>query len=248
MTEALARQQVTPTSIEVAPKPITAMALLQSAVERGADIGTIERLAKLQREIAADEARIAFAQAFANFKRDVPVIFKTASIPGSGETIRGKYAPLDQICEKLIPSLIKVGITHRWKSNTEQDGRITVTCYLRHEMGFEEEGSSMMASPDTSGNKQAIQASGSTVSYLERYTLVASCGIAIKGQDNDGAAQPEWLTEALEKIALSEYPEELQKVYLEAYKRAHKDKDKGSMGTILFAKDKRLNELKAVAR
>lgn len=44
----------------------------------------------------------------------------------------------------------------------------------------------MRASPDNSGSKNAIQAVGSTVTYLQRYTLLAATGLAAAGQDDDG--------------------------------------------------------------
>jgi len=48
-----------------------------------------------------------------------------------------------------------------------------------------------MASPDSSGGKNSIQAIGSTISYLERYTFMAATGLAAKGMDDDGGgAEP----------------------------------------------------------
>jgi hypothetical protein len=40
--------------------------------------------------------------------------------------------------------------------------------------------------PDAGGAKNAIQARASTISYLERYTLKAICGVAEGGEDDDG--------------------------------------------------------------
>jgi hypothetical protein len=38
-----------------------------------------------------------------------------------------------------------------------------------------------------SGSKNAIQAIGSAVTYLQRYTLLSATGLAAKNGDNDGA-------------------------------------------------------------
>jgi ERF superfamily len=74
--------------------------------------------------------------------------------------------------------------SHSWKMN--QEGQwIKVTCILTHELGHSEE-TTLMGAPDNSGSKNAIQAVGSTVTYLERYTLLAACGLSTKGSDNDG--------------------------------------------------------------
>jgi hypothetical protein len=158
------------------------MGLLQLAIEREGSIDVIERLAKLQMDMLDREARLAFVNAFEDFKRDAPTIVKDSAILVNGQE-RGKFAKLDQVCDKLIPALLKVGITHRWKTTEGEGGRIICTCYLRHRLGHEEQGATFGAPPDTSGSKNAVQAVGSTGSYLERYTLVASCGIAIKDQD-----------------------------------------------------------------
>jgi hypothetical protein len=64
---------------------------------------------------------------------------------------------------------------------------IRVTCVLQHVLGHGER-VTLQAAPDQSGNKNHIQAVGSTVTYLERYTLLASTGLAAKDQDDDAEA------------------------------------------------------------
>lgn len=182
---------------------ITPMSLLQLALQKESNVDVIAKIKAMQDEEREYISRIAYSEAFFEFKQNAPVILKTAEILVKGET-RGMYAPLDEICDKLIPALIKVGITHRWKTHTEDNGRTTVTCYLRHRQGYEEEGSSMTAAPDTSGSKNSIQADGSTMSYLQRYTLVTSCGIAIKGKDNDGNGDSEVAGQKMDDDRLSD--------------------------------------------
>ena len=210
------------------------MALLQLAIEREGSIDVIERLAKLQMEVMDREARIAYIGAFEEFKRTAPVIVKDSAIVVNGQE-RGKFAKLDQICDKLIPALLAVNITHRWKT-TQEGGNIVCTCYLRHRLGHEEQGATFAAPPDTSGSKNAVQAVGSTGSYLERYTLVASCGIAIKGMDSvdtgqqkqDGMA-PDALEGWLKKMRAASDPGQLATVYREAYTVASNISDKAAM-------------------
>ena len=62
---------------------------------------------------------------------------------------------------------------------------IRVTCVLSHILGHSER-VTLQASPDQSGGKNNIQAVGSTVTYLERYTLLAVTGLATAEQDDDG--------------------------------------------------------------
>jgi hypothetical protein len=232
---------------KIAPK--TPMDLLQLAIEREGSIDVIERLAKLQMEMIDRDAKNAYIQAFEKFKDTVPPILKDSAIVVN-EQVRGKYAKLDKICNTLIPCLLKVGITHRWRSRTSDDGKmIFVTCFLRHRNGYEEEGSTLGAAPDGSGSKNAVQASGSTMAYLERYTLVASCGLAIKDQDNvDGPTTD--LTEKQQADlqdyidALRQAPDlpQLKSVFADAYKFAKTigDQQKAQMARVYEEQKKRV--------
>ncbi len=67
-------------------------------------------------------------------------------------------------------------------------------CTITHELGHSES-TSLTANPDISGSKNAIQAIGSTISYLERYTVLALTGLATKDMDDDGvsSAQQEFI-------------------------------------------------------
>ncbi len=75
-------------------------------------------------------------------------------------------------------------MSHGW-SVDQHNGEVTVTCTLTHERGHRES-VSITAPPDDSGKKNAIQRIGSTVTYLERYTLLAITGLAAHEQEDDG--------------------------------------------------------------
>ena len=82
-------------------------------------------------------------------------------------------------------ALTKHDLSFRWETDNGTEGLIRVTCVLTHEMGHSER-TMLQATPDTSGKKNPIQAIGSTVTYLQRYTLLAATGMAVQGQDDDG--------------------------------------------------------------
>src|SRR5262249_50835070 len=69
---------------------------------------------------------------------------------------------------------------------SQDDGRIKVACILAHVDGHREE-STLSSSADVSGNKNSIQAVGSAVTYLQRYTLKMALGLAA-AVDDDGIA------------------------------------------------------------
>ena len=176
--------------------------LVRYAMESGADIDRLEKLMSMQIAWEEREARKAFVQAMAEFKRNPPEIFKTKTVAFNDTSY--KHATLGGVTEPIINGLAQHGISHRW--DTKQEGQtITVTCTLTHKLGHSES-TSLTGMPDASGKKNPIQQMASAVSYLQRYTLLAATGIATKDMDipdSDGGAQVDntemltkWINEA----------------------------------------------------
>lgn len=161
-------------------QPVTPMTLIERAQASNASIEQMAQLFDLQLRFEANEARKAYNDAMSNFREQAPAIAKTRT----GHNI--KYAGLSETIEAIQPLLSQFGLSHQWK--TRQDGNmITVDCTVTHRQGHSET-TSLSAAPDTSGSKNAIQAIGSTVSYLERYTLYAILGLSSREMDDDGVA------------------------------------------------------------
>lgn len=160
-------------------QPVTPMDLISRAQQSNASIEQMQQLFELQLRYEANEARKAYNDAMANFRENAPAIARTRT----GHNI--KYAGLSESIEAIQPLLSQFGLSHQWK--TRQDGNlITVECTVTHRMGHSES-TSLSSAPDTSGSKNAIQAIGSTVSYLERYTLYAILGLSSREMDDNGA-------------------------------------------------------------
>lgn len=166
-----------------------AMRMVMTAVANNAPIETVERLIALQERMEANEARKAFVAAMAEFKAALPRIEKNKKVGfesrNKDNSIQYWHATLDNVCSIVDPLLSQVGLSYRWVTEQVDGGKICVTCVVRHALGHSEE-NSLQAGADNSGTKNAIQAVGSTVSYLERYTLLAALGLATSDQDDDG--------------------------------------------------------------
>ena len=163
----------------------TPMAMLAMAVKQGMSLETIRELRSLQTEWEADEARKAFNAAFSAFKAEAVKIIKNKSVTDG--PLKGKqYAELFAVVNAITPELSKHGLSASWKLTKDEKDWIEVTCTLKHVLGHSDS-VSMGGPPDTGGAKSAIQARASTVSYLERYTLKAICGVSEQGDDTDGA-------------------------------------------------------------
>ena len=78
------------------------------------------------------------------------------------------------------------GLSYRFR--TIQDGAIKVTCILSHKSGHSEE-NTLSGPADASGSKNAIQAIGSTLTYLQRYTLTQALGLAASDDDDGRSAE-----------------------------------------------------------
>mgnify|MGYP003132406257 CR=1 FL=1 len=178
---------------------VTPYRLIQIAVEKNADPDQLNKLLDFQERCEAKDARMAFEKAITQFRQECPAIEKTRE--GYGYNYAGLAESLDTIKEALGSH----GLSVRW--NTDADAsQIVVTCILSH-VGGHQEKTSLPAPPDTSGKKNSVQAVGSTVSYLSRYTMFSLLGIAAQDQDTDGVPpnDPEFITAAeaahLEKLA-----------------------------------------------
>jgi hypothetical protein len=156
---------------------LTPMDMLSHAVERGADLDMIEKLMNLQERWEASQARKAFDEAISAAKADIPPIERT----GKGHNDK-RYATFAAIARVVDPIISRHGLSYRFR--TTQGDRISVTCILSHKSGHFEE-TTLSGPPDASGSKNAIQAIGSTLTYLQRYSLVQMLGLAA-ADDDDG--------------------------------------------------------------
>lgn len=178
-------------TIEPPRSPSTALAtnparLLEMAISGNASMETLERLMALNERWEANEARKAYVAAMADFKAEPMRIGKNKHVEFKTSTGKTEYdhAELADVTDVVVPRLAKHGFSHGWTVGQESGG-ITVACKITHRLGHFEV-VEMKAPPDTSGGKNTIQAIGSTKTYLERYTLLAACGLATGGQDDDG--------------------------------------------------------------
>lgn len=164
----------------------TPAALLAMAIKEGADLDKLEKLMELQERYEANQARKAYVVAMTEFKANPPKILKQTEVSydtSAGQTSY-KHASLDHVTEKINKALSQHGLFASWSQKQENEG-ITVTCKITHKEGHSEE-TSLTAGADTSGKKNPIQSLGSTITYLQRYTILALTGLAAKGMDTNG--------------------------------------------------------------
>lgn len=169
---------------KIEPQPravaaVTPMDMLNRAIETGAGLEMVEKLMSLQERWETGQARKAFDKAIAAAKAKITPIQRNATGHNSK-----KYADFAAIAKVVDPILSEHGLSYRFR--TAQSDRISVTCILSHQDGHSEE-TTLSGPADASGSKNAIQAIGSTLTYLQRYSLVQMLGLAASN-DDDGKA------------------------------------------------------------
>lgn len=155
--------------------------MIRLAVMGGADLEKLEKLLVLQERYEANEARKAYHRAMSDFKAIPLKIEKDKTVKFLN--VKYNHASLSNVVETITAELSKHGLSASWR--TAQNGKIIVTCRITHILGHSEE-TSLSADADNSGSKNSIQAIGSTISYLERYTLLAILGLSTTEMDDDG--------------------------------------------------------------
>lgn len=161
------------------PSPET---MLMLAIERGADVNTLERLVALQERVTAERSRKAWIEAVAKFKEQCPPIMKNRN----GHV--GRYADLSHISKVIDPHIQACGLSYTW--DTEVAGQnIVVTCKVTHVGGHTERSS--FTAPVDGGNKATSgpQRVAITVTYSKRQTLVNALGLIVD-DDLDGRPEP----------------------------------------------------------
>lgn len=170
-------------------------ALMMTAIEKGLDLDKVEKAMALQERWEANEARKAYHDAMAKFKSSPPEIDKDKLVrfTAGNKPVEYRHASLANVTAKINAAMSLHGLSAAWKV-AQADKQITVTCTITHRLGHSES-TSLSAAPDESGSKNSIQAVGSTISYLERYTLLALTGLATHDQDDDGGhGEPEYIS------------------------------------------------------
>ncbi|OCG59015.1 ERF family protein [Gilliamella sp. Fer4-1] len=151
--------------------------LIDKAITKGTDIASLEKLMDLQERWEKSQAQKEFNRALAKFQQECPTLTKNKAAHNC------KYAPLGDIIAQIKDVLFDNGLSIRFEQ--DHSNGITVSCIVSHLDGHSES-TTMSASPDKSGNKNDVQAIGSTVTYLQRYTLIGALGITTADEDMDG--------------------------------------------------------------
>lgn len=203
--------------------------LLSLAIDKDLDVEKLKELMAMQREWQAEQARKAFFESLMRFQSEVPELRKNKKV--AFKEVAYNYAPLSDITRQIKDTCKDCGLSYRWEIADSKE-EIKVTCLITHTDGHTER-TTMTASPDVTGSKNAIQARGSAIEYLKRYTLIGALGLSTTDSDIDGM-MPEISLDILHKTFIEDYNKLIQ---LDSeYTRIHPDNWKGEKNQRVYLK------------
>lgn len=168
-----------------APTEMTPLTMIERAIDRGVTPEVLEKLLALQERFEATQARKEFEASMAQAKAKFKPIVKKHNGYGS----RYKYEKLPDVTAAIDDALFEHGLSYDWDTQVDPDGKVAVTCILRHEAGHVRHCARLAEYPkdvaDPKANMNGAQRLAATVTYLQRATLKASLGLAV-GDDTDG--------------------------------------------------------------
>lgn len=149
------------------------------------DIDKVRGLLEIKERWDANEARNAYNEAFARFKAEAVKVVRNVTIKDG--PLRGKkHADLFSITDAATESLSKYGLSASWRVVSDEKDWIRIACRIKHSAGHFEE-VEFSGPIDNGPGRNAIQARKSSVTYLERITLLLALGLAESDADDDGA-------------------------------------------------------------
>lgn len=178
MSNAVAQRQESAAVIQAGESATILQVIQRAAADPQCDIEKMERLMQMHERFQARQAEQQYTEALAAMQQELPAIAERGDANG-----RYSYALWEDINERLKPILAKHGFALTFRTPRNEKG-VEVEGVLSHRGGHSER-TSMLLPADTSGNKNAVQAVASSVSYGKRYTAGAPLNYTTHGEDDD---------------------------------------------------------------
>jgi len=180
MSTQIVERQDTSVAIPMNESATILQVIQRAATDPQCDIDKMERLMQMHERFMVKQAEQLFAEALAGMQNELPSISERGDANG-----RYKYALWEDINETLKPVLAKHGFALSFRTRTENG--VEVQGVLTHKAGHSER-TTITLPADPSGNKNAVQAVASSISYGKRYTAGALLNFTSHGEDDDAFA------------------------------------------------------------
>lgn len=159
----------------------------KAASDPKTDVAKMQSLLDMHERLQTKQAEIAFNSSMARLQKVLPRITKKGMIEFTDKKNQARATPFaryEDIDAAIRPLYIKEGFSISFDSKYGTDG-LTITATISHELGHSR--SCEMRLPlDSSGSKNTLQATGSSLSYGKRYTVCMLLNIITTDEDDDG--------------------------------------------------------------
>lgn len=169
--------------VAIVPTDNSAENLISQAIQKGVDVGTMERLLAMRATIKAEVAREEFNKAMAAFQGAQSSIFKDKTVNDKYGKKRYSYAPLDSIVRQVKDNLYENGLSYTTDAIVE-DGWVTAVCKVTHTLGHSEV-SNFKVPIDKDGYMSAPQKFAAALTFAKRYAFCNAFGILTGDEDTD---------------------------------------------------------------
>lgn len=155
-------------------------------LEAKPDPETLRALLAIQQDWEREESRKAFERDMIALKRDLPTVIRRDKVvdftSAKGRTYY-THTSLAAAVDAVTDPLTRHGFSLSWTPATDDKGKVHVTCTLTHTEGHSKT-TTISAPIDQSGSKGPAQGVASTITLLQRYTLLSLLGIATADQED----------------------------------------------------------------
>lgn len=160
--------------------------MLQAIVEKGItteNVAAMESLVGLYERMEAKNAEKEFNAAFAKMQATMPNIAATKAVPDKQGNLKYRYAPYEEILEKVQPLLTAHGFSVSFDMEFKE-GRVISTCILRHSGGHSQRNSFAVRIGGGPPGASETQADGAAKTYARRGALADALNIVVSHDDD----------------------------------------------------------------
>lgn len=175
-------------SAERADEPTSTNTLAMIARAASDPRVSVEKMVELQRlheRIIDREAKAQYVAAFAAAAMEMPYISKTGAIKNNSGQVQSRYSKWEDIDSVVRPILRRNGLVLSFELSEAAGKALAVCAVLTHVGGHQERSGPMPLPVDSTGAKNAVQGTGSAMSYGKRYATIAMLNIVTQ-DDHDG--------------------------------------------------------------
>lgn len=198
-TEALGNESTAIVAPQTQEVNFSTEALIARAIDQKVDVGTMERLLVMAKEMQAIKAKQEFDKAMANFQAECPAIKKDKEVKNDSGKILYKYAPIDSIISQVKSILQTNGFSYSTNMELLENG-VKVFVKVTHIMGHSEVTEMNVPLGTKTGIMSASQQVAAAQTFAKRYAFLNAFGIMTGDEDTDARPQEEPAYNYQEKV------------------------------------------------